>query len=458
MRNRQRGVALLIIALILSLATVGFFISRFSARNIEQEQAAETTASLAEAKAALLGFAASFQSSETGRAGRYGFLPCPEIELTFGFEGSASSPCGVTYANSIGRLPWRSLRSAPLQDGTKECLWYAVSGSYKNSGTSTPEMLNADTPGQFEILGQDGIRLAGTSPENRAVAVIFSVGSVVGGQNRTPSPSTSSCPGNYTAADYLETLDDVNNAFVNASRDRVDRFIVGNGNSRFNDRMVFITQAEIFGKLTTRKDFLGKMEMLSEKIATCLANFARNPSDLPWAAPMSLADYRVNKNYQSNSSLNPKLARGRVPYQQVSSSTSPPTEIIKIDTINPPVCGGLTASDLALWKNWKDHFFYVRATDLTCSVPGSCLTVNRSNTNYISIVFFAGGKLGTQTRLAPPLDSDSKMTIANYLEGRNRTNFEAGGNFEKSPSDATFNDILYCISPNFSVSNCETPS
>ena len=415
MRSKQRGVALLIIALILGRATTGFFFSKFSARNIEQERAAGTTAALAEAKAALLGFAMSFEASEPGDAGRYGFLPCPEVRLTFGLEGSASSPCGDTYASSIGRLPWRSLRSGPIRDGNKECLWYAVSGSYKNSGSSTPEMLNADTPGQFEISGQDGTLLAGASPENRAVAVIFSPGSIVGSQNRTTSTGTSSCPGHYTAADYLEVLNGINNAVVSSNSNQIDRLVAGNRTDTFNDRLVFITQEEIFSSIVNSTDFLADIRDLTARIANCLADGATaTPANL------SLSDYRSEDEYRSV----PSLARGRVP--------------------NVAAC--LSASQRTLWQNWKDHFFYAR-----CNSP---CTVNGRGA-YNGIVFFAGRRLNGQERRAPPLESENtKGQIRNYLEGCNSENFASGTNFQTALGGGsclalsgpnTFNDTLYCI-------------
>lgn len=422
MRNKQRGVALLIIALILGLATAGFFFSKFSARNIEQERAAETTAALAEAKAALLGFAMSFEVSNSGR---YGFLPCPEVRLTFGLEGSASSPCGDTYASSIGRLPWRSLRSPPWRDGDKECLWYAVSGAYKNSATanhpSGNTMHNADSLGQFSIVTEDGTILAGATPETRAVAVIFSSGRPFASQDRTRVTGLEQCPGNYIAANYLDSVGGISNAAVQSTNDRVDTFVVSSRRENFNDRLVFITRDEIFSFLINRASFETAINGLTERIAMCftttLAGFG--------PANLNLADYRRNNEYVSMATL----TRGRVPR----------------DVTN---CPGWSQSQIALWRNWKDHFFYAR-----CNSP---CTVNGGGA-YDGVVFFSGRRLNGQARRAPPLEPENtKGQIRNYLEGCNSENFASGTNFQTALGGGgcpalndpnTFNDTLYCIRP-----------
>ena len=412
MFSRQRGAALLILALIIGFVTAALLFNRFSVRNLELEREAKTTAALAEAKAALLGFAVSF-GAEPGYTG-HAFLPCTETQLTFNNEGSAEGNCGSTHVNSIGRLPWRSLKSPALRDGEKECLWYAVSGSYKNSGSSAPKMLNADSPGQFEIVTQDGTLLAGNTPENRAVGVIFSPGGITGAQNRAPLQGTDSCPGNYNAANYLETLNGVNNAFVNSNPDRIDRFILANKTGTFNDKLVFITQDEVFGKLVAHPTFLPRMQVLTAKIANCLA--ANYETMQP--ANLVLGDYRKDDDYVSAGTL----ARGRIPKS---------------------VTNCLSASELPLWKNWKDHFFYVRcATSCTVNGGGS----------YDAIVFFAGKRLARQTRRAPPIEAvDTKSEIGNYLEGCNASNFANGTSFQSQAgilncaNEAEINDRLYCI-------------
>ena len=56
--NKQQGIALIILALILVLATTTFFVSQLDGNGIKIERDKKTATVLAEAKTALMGFAA----------------------------------------------------------------------------------------------------------------------------------------------------------------------------------------------------------------------------------------------------------------------------------------------------------------------------------------------------------------------------------------------------------------
>lgn len=69
---------------------------------------------------------------------------------------------------------------------------------------------------------------------------------------------------------------------------------------------------------------------------------------------------------------------------------------------------------------------------------------------FAAIVFFSGERLSAypQIRNAPPIDTDTKNQIANYLEGANAGNhLYSGGlaDYESMPATTTFNDIAFCI-------------
>ena len=70
----------------------------------------------------------------------------------------------------------------PLRDSSGECLWYAVSGRAKNDNKA--DVYNWDTPGQFIVQTPSGQVLAGATPHARPLAVIFSAGRPINGQNR----------------------------------------------------------------------------------------------------------------------------------------------------------------------------------------------------------------------------------------------------------------------------------
>ena len=113
-----------------------------------------------------------------------------------------------------------------------------------------------------------------------------------------------------------------------------------------------------------------------------------------------------------------------------------------------------------LWENWKDHIFYSlsRVYDPAFGGPGQskcnpgvndCITVN--GVPRAAVVYFAGSRLNTQSRSAPPPvgDPDEKSNISNYLENGNDTVFPGAAGTEadayNTTDPATSNDIMWCI-------------
>src|ERR1043165_8726394 len=95
--NRQRGVALivLLVLLLLGVGSAIFAFMRPASQSIERDKV--TAAALAQAKAALLGYAVSNTTPA-----QPGLLPCPDTDN----DGSADSPCGAIGVTAVGRLPW----------------------------------------------------------------------------------------------------------------------------------------------------------------------------------------------------------------------------------------------------------------------------------------------------------------------------------------------------------------
>ena len=100
----QRGAALIVAVVLFALIGVTAILAVARGTDSEAEKERRTTDALAQAKAALIGFASGV--ALTG-AERPGDLPCPDMDN----DGSADppdSPC-PTAANRLGRLPWRTL-------------------------------------------------------------------------------------------------------------------------------------------------------------------------------------------------------------------------------------------------------------------------------------------------------------------------------------------------------------
>jgi hypothetical protein len=127
--SRQCGAVLLVASLLLMLAIGFVFAVELAAPASESSRRRATERALAEAREALLAYAAD--RAITAVVGP-GYLPCPDLDN----DGWAEPTCGSLSGDSgqaerLGRLPWKTLGLADLRDGDGERLWYAVSTKYK---------------------------------------------------------------------------------------------------------------------------------------------------------------------------------------------------------------------------------------------------------------------------------------------------------------------------------------
>jgi len=444
-------------------------------------RAQATATALAQAKEALIAYAVTYADDSSRANPVPGFLPCPELAATSNNEGVAASSCGSALVSQLGRLPWRTLGLNAPKDGSGECLWYAVSGTYKNNPNgvttvaTTSNNMNWDTNGQFAVIAGDGVTyLAGAAADKLAVAVIFAPGVPVGGQDRTPVANSRACAGNYSAAAYLDLVTaagiNFNNSVVSATANAITTFIAGDNNSSFNDRLVYITRADIWNAVKKRSDFQNKLRALTRRAAECVAmygtynGFGASDKRLPWASDVSLSNYVVNSRFRDNAS---NLLSGRLPYRV--SVSAPITD----NLISSPYylfaawpgsyCSySLSPVNEQVWyDHWKDHLFYaiakeyrpVPANKLTRAC-GTCLTINGAG-SYAAVVIFAGEKL---SGLSPPQSRNTtaeRAVITNYLEGRNASNDpNPGGNsdYQAAAASGSFNDFVYAIDTSLTVS------
>ena len=391
--------------------------------------------------------------------------------------------------SALGRLPWRTLGLDALKDGSGECLWYAVSGTYKNSivntvsgSTTSSNMMNWDTNGQFDIMDANGTSfLAGATSDTNAVAVIFAPGAALSGQNRTPVAGTTNCGGNYTASAYLETANGINNSTLvtpsspNPLVTDSSSFIAGTASDTFNDKLVYITRADIWNAIKKRSDFNNYLRALTRLAAECTATYGQNNWNgswdvrLPWASNVSLSGtsvptYAVDAQYHDVSSV----MAGRLAYR-VNTSASSSTNVLPFFYnsnsyifTNNSYCS--YSADQQVWyDNWKDQLFYAVASNFQPSTwwgnignCPTCLKINGSG-NYAAVVVFAGDKLTNATgQVTQPRNTASdKGTIGNYLDGSiNPASISAGtggGNYQAAAASSTFNDIVYAIDSNLAV-------
>ena len=223
--RRERGVALLTLLAVVALGAALALIAMANPKPTDLKREEVTSRALAKAKEALIAYAATYPDAHSGQVP--GYLPCPD-QTDGNPEGAAEASCGPKDVTVIGRLPWRTLGIEPPRDGSGECLWYAISGTFKSNPKT--EVMNWDTLGQIEVYGPDGATLlAGSQPENRAAAVIFSPGVALGQDRQDDSPGTPQrpvCSEDYAPARFLEAVGAINNAAPEWQRRRphqVDR-------------------------------------------------------------------------------------------------------------------------------------------------------------------------------------------------------------------------------------------
>jgi hypothetical protein len=125
--RRSRGLTLLIA--VLALAAAFAAVALVSALAPYASRDAESDRALAQAREALVAYAAD--RNITAWVGP-GYLPCPDLDD----DGWAEPTCGSQSGDSgqeqrLGRLPWKTLGLADLRDGYGERLWYAVSSKHK---------------------------------------------------------------------------------------------------------------------------------------------------------------------------------------------------------------------------------------------------------------------------------------------------------------------------------------
>ncbi len=379
--KQQRGAALLLILFIALTLGLAFLFKPVSDSLNHFTREGTSNDSMAQAKDALVGFAATYRDRNPNEA--FGYLPCPDTNN----DGFAEPNCGNQDESVIGRVPWKTLGIAPLRDSASECLWYAVSGHAKdNPKTST---FNWDTLGQFIVQDADGNTLAGATPHDRPFAVLLAPHNALNGQSRTAA-GASECGGNNNSAEYLEGIGalgtgDTNIVVASASS-------LNNGTN--NDRALWITGKDVFDRMKVRSDFKADVDTLLGDIVTCL-------NAVPVAGlPLATA---TNKG---------------------------------LDNI-PNTCFGTSLRKSNFATNWKDNLLYAGG-------PTGNFTINGSPTSCKAILIFGGERFAGQSRatVAEKSNASNYLEGTNATIFPNNGAYTGATNFYASASSA---DIVRCI-------------
>ena len=393
-KDNQSGAALLIFFLVIILVALTYLFAGADGVSMRMEQERNTSASLVEAKTALIGYATK-NSTVTSA----GYFPNPDMGTNT--EGSAIASLGAKDISLIGKLPWGTLGIAVPKDSASECIWYVISGRFKNN-PKTSVAFNWDMLGQIDVIDGNGNLIA-----TNLAALVVAPGQALSGQNHfLEDAADTQCGGNYDARNYLDSYSLSNaiagevNYFSGATNSRSapdtnnKRFVFVK-NDYYNDRFLFITVDEVFRLISKRSDF-------STQISALL-----NDPDL-------IANLKTLTIGGSKGTTNINTSCGSIS-----------------NTNNQTFC-----------NNWKDMLLLTQL-----SIP-SPITIDGLSTVACSRVLIFGGQKGVgQTRVT---DTD-KAVPANYLEGNNLTAFNTNtSNFNGVSTFSSTNpsaDILRCITP-----------
>jgi len=398
--KKQSGYALLILMALLTLVAATLAVKTMNNNgNSQTDRDKITAAALAQAKEALIGYAGTYRDTHANLP-LNGYLPNPDMGPGLNSPEGSAAGSSSRDISIIGKLPWRALGLQPLANKNVDCLWYIVSGRFKNQYKT--DSLNWDTQGQIDVIDANGNTVAGN-----LAALIIAPGMPLDGQSRTLVDATHTrCGGNYDAHNYLDAYNIADalagtvNYFTGSSNnsrapDTSNKTFVQTGNDHYNDQLLFITVDDIFRTIIKRNDFSYEIQLFMND-----TNLIHEVSSIT-----------VSADNKGTSNL---------------------------------TCSHITHSDNQNFcNNWKEML-------LLTKLPASgAITIDGIATASCNrVLIFGGQKTGSQLRLS----STDKTTPANYLEGDNLTGFatptSAGSNFNGA---STFNaltpsaDLLRCI-------------
>ena len=404
----EQGMTLLILVVILGLATTGYLLKSLDSAGVRNARDKRTGEALAEAKAALLGFAASQNFTNPGLCGtncpRPGDLPCPDTNNNGLAESSCGNAAGTTQqAARLGRLPWITLGLPDLRDGDGERLWYAVSSRYKLNSRFRP--LNSNTTATITLRDNSGNVIYDGANNNGLAALIIAPGAAFKRQDNISQVSNG--VNQLIASNYLDVaLGEDNQNFVDSGS---NGFIMGqvkdaNGNTIANDRMLAITRDEMNQVMEPR--------VLAEIKNALLDYYATvGGFSFPRPANFNLVACLGNANINAPNCQEGLLTHGRIPANPTVSWSA--TSVLR----------GVSNSNWFQLNAWREVIHYAVAPacvtgTANCGGVGF-LTLNNAKllpTNNKQLVIIAtGASIGAQARVT----NANKTTEVNYLEGDN---------------------------------------
>ncbi|MDO9242530.1 MAG: hypothetical protein Q7U32_01840, partial [Rhodocyclaceae bacterium] len=446
MQRNQRGAALLIFLVLLVMGGLTYLVNSFSPETIEARRTQATNTALVQAREALTGYALQYRDAEAsqGRPNRmYGYLPLPDLGSSRNMnvactqEGcDANTFTGLSFDTNgigptvVGRFPWRTLGTGPLRDGHGECLWLIVSSLHsriqRNSPAPILPPLNWDTLGQLDVVVANGTNaLVSTlsSAHERPVAIIFSPGPPLPGQNRgnPGGDDVSQCGGNYNLANYLDPA-------TASALGGVTNYLAGT-----NLASGATGDSDPANDPDTPKSLVARGKIFSTGSAFLPSgcegsNCALVANDIGLPVTSDYLFGAIRKNAHFRIDINSMLDRmvGCLRDQIAAGSSFTPAPITgytapadkSAGRIQTASCYDDNLNPLGYFSHYREMIFVAKPTAGNFTVAG--------DPNCAGVLLFSGQRSPTQQRIT----ATQKNTPANYLEdleGNNLTSFTIAG-------------------------------
>jgi len=364
-RRRPQGLALIGLMAILMAGVLLFLVGRLDAAAVQRQRELVTGQALAQAKEALIGWAAARGSAGNPRPGE---LPCPDTNApgtaNAGFEAPSCA------AGAIGRLPWRTLGIEELKDGYGEAIWYAIDGAFRKRPMNNAP-LNSDTRASMVVYQPDGTTLL-TPPGLEAVAVVFSPGPALGSQLRGTATEQTTAANYLDAAGPPELPLSRNNATPNGPF--VQGPIRDAGNSIvINDRLVAISANDLMA-VVERRVARETLKLLADYFAA--HTYYPNPARYDDPSCLDVG----NLGYFTACTSDSTQCRGRIPADELTA-----------------------APGWYSYNLWGQVIYYAVSTNKLATLPSSCApsaSAMVDGSAVSGVLFMPGPPAGTIVRNA----------------------------------------------------------
>ncbi len=385
-RSHECGFAVLAIMLLLVVVASLVLVQRLNAAAATSYRLEHSMKSLSRAKEALIGIAAAYPDNYPGEGP--GQLPCPDTDDPP--DGSPNPPCGP---NPIGRLPWQFFGMNDIRDSSGEPLWYAVSNAYRNNPKTVP--LNSNTLGELTVDGNGDI-----------VAIVFSPGPSLTGQNRPSS----------TVTDYLE-----------GSNSDGDQDFSSQDSGEFNDLLISISRTELMASVEKR--------VIGEARQVLRDYFATN-NYYPFAAPLG-SDFNAGTEFGMTD-----LRQGFLPLNDPPAGPPPGA------SSNPRLA-------LPAWFTtnlWHRFVYFSVASGCTANYPncsaGGRLAVGGVGTAE-ALVASAGSALNNTDCNGTPYATQNRPSnsVCDYLDSLENTDADDTYDRLNAPIIPAYNDQMGIVAP-----------